>query len=47
LMTAHDGQPILNGGGASVITNAFMNLGCINRTRRRSRTCACRCTARC
>ena len=31
LMAAYDGQPILNGGGATVITNAFMNPACMNR----------------
>lgn len=31
LMTAYDGQPILNGGGATVITNGFMNPACVNR----------------
>ena len=31
LVTAYDGQTILNGGGATLITNAFMNPACVNR----------------
>ena len=31
LVAAYDGQPIQNGGGATVTTNAFMNPACVNR----------------
>ncbi|MCC6670680.1 MAG: hypothetical protein IT458_06450 [Planctomycetes bacterium] len=31
-IAAYDGEPILNGGGATLITNAFMNPACMNRT---------------
>ncbi|MBK8975458.1 MAG: hypothetical protein IPM29_06000 [Planctomycetes bacterium] len=31
LVAAYDGQPIVNGGGATLITNAFMNPACVNR----------------
>lgn len=31
LEVVYDGQPFLNGGGATVITNGFMNSACVNR----------------
>lgn len=31
LVAVQDGQPILNGGGATVLTNAFMTSACMNR----------------
>ncbi|MBK8099548.1 MAG: hypothetical protein IPK26_20760 [Planctomycetes bacterium] len=32
VMAVYDGQPIVNGGGATVTTNAFMNPACMNRS---------------